>query len=93
VHILSCLHRTLYVGVTNNLERRVLEHRKREQEGFTKRYNVTQLVYFESTHDVSNALAREKEIKKSPRTKKKIALILTTNPEWRNLAADWLKRV
>ncbi len=80
-------NRVLYVGVTNNLTRRVYEHRHKLVAGFTARYNVRKLVYFEETGDIHAAIRREKEIKKWRREKKN-ALIAQTNPEWRDLAED-----
>jgi putative endonuclease len=74
----------LYTGVTNNLKRRVVEHKEKLAEGFTKRYNVTKLVYYEVTDDVRAAIAREKQIKGGSR-QKKIALVNSINPEWRDL--------
>ena len=88
VYILTNKSRTLYTGVTNNLERRLYEHKQKLVPGFASRYNITQLVYFEETQDVHAALAREKEIKGWLR-KKKVALIESTNPEWRDLSASW----
>ncbi len=79
---------TLYVGVTNNLQRRVLEHKDHLVEGFTKKYNITKLVYYGITNDVREAIAREKQIKGWLRHKK-IALIESTNPEWNDLSKDW----
>jgi putative endonuclease len=76
---------TLYTGVTNNLERRVFEHKNHAIEGFTKKYKVTKLVYFEETSDVIAAISREKQIKGWLR-KKKIALIESMNPYWKDLA-------
>ncbi len=87
VYILSSRQRTLYTGVTGDLPRRVQEHRLKLVEGFTKRYNVTQLVYFESTTDVLAAIAREKQIKRWSRSKK-IALVRSMNPEWKDLAVE-----
>ena len=75
---------TLYVGVTNDLIRRVYEHREGEAAGFTKRYDVSMLVYFESHDSIATALQREKNIKHWPR-EWKIDLIVSTNPEWRDL--------
>ncbi len=75
-------------GVTNDLERRVYQHKCKSIEGFTKRYNLTRLVYFESTDDVTIAIAREKQIKGMLRNKK-IELIKTLNPEWKDLSEDW----
>jgi putative endonuclease len=75
----------LYVGVTNDLERRVHEHREKLLEGFTKRYNIKHLVYFESFPDVRAAIAREKQIKGWSRSKK-LGLIRSRNPDWKDLA-------
>ncbi len=75
---------TLYTGVTNDLVRRVGEHKAGTNEGFTKKYRVNKLVYFESTNDVRDAIKREKQIKKWLR-KWKIALIESRNPEWKDL--------
>jgi putative endonuclease len=79
---------TLYVGVTNDLQRRVWEHRNRLFPGFTSRYAIDRLVYAEETSDVTAAIQREKEIKRWRRNKKE-ALIESTNPGWRDLSLDW----
>jgi len=71
----------LYVGVTNDLERRIFEHKNNLMKGFTEKYNVHNLVYFKETGDVNAALAREKEIKKW-RREKKDALVSSMNPQW-----------
>jgi len=81
-------HTVLYVGVTNNLKRRVHEHKHKLVEGFTSKYNVTYLVYDEETSDVRAAIAREKQIKGWVRARK-VALIEASNPAWRDLSADW----
>ena len=88
VYIMSSRYRALYTGVTNDLLRRVDEHRHKLVDGFTKRYNITRLVYFESFTHVRDAIAREKQIKAWSR-QKRIALIRSTNPEWNDLAKDW----
>lgn len=88
VYIMTGRSDTLYTGVTNNLERRVYEHKHGLVEGFTKKYNLTTLVYYETTDDVRSAIAREKQIKGWLRSKK-IALIESTNPQWRDLSAGW----
>ena len=88
VYIMSNKSRTLYTGVTNNLKRRVYEHKHKLTPGFTSKYNVTQLVYFEVTSDVRSAIAHEKQIKGWLRAKK-IALIESVNPTWADLSADW----
>jgi len=76
--------RVIYIGVTNDLERRVFEHKNKLVKGFTEKYNVNKLVYFEETGDVNAALAREKEIKKWRREKKN-ALVTNSNPQWTEL--------
>jgi putative endonuclease len=88
VYIMTNRSGTLYVGVTNDLERRVFEHKTGTNEGFTKRYKMTRLIHFESTTDVRDAVAREKQIKGWTRARK-IALVREINPRWRDLAADW----
>jgi putative endonuclease len=80
--------RTLYTGITNNLERRVQEHKSKTIPGFTQKYNITRLACYEETNDVRDAIAREKQIKGWLRSKK-IALIESINPEWRDLSEDW----
>ena len=81
-------HRVLYIGVTNDLERRLFEHRHELVDGFTKRYHVHRLVYREWFGDVNAAIAREKQLKGWTRAKKN-ALIEEDNPYWKDLAADW----
>lgn len=88
VYIMSNKSRTLYTGVTNNLERRVYEHKQRLTPGFTSKYNITSLVYFEVTQDVHSAIVREKQIKGWLRARK-ISLIETANPEWQDLSSEW----
>lgn len=79
---------TLYVGVTNNLERRLYEHKHKLIEGFTSRYNVDVLVYYEITTDSYSAIAREKQIKSWKRAKKN-QLISENNPAWKDLSLDF----
>ena len=79
----------LYAGVTNNLIRRIYEHKNKLVEGFTKKYNVDRLIYYEVYSEISDAIAREKQIKGWAR-KKKNDLINQTNPEWKDLSADIL---
>ena len=89
VYILTNKHNTtVYTGVTNNLERRLYEHKNKLVDGFTKRYNLDKLVYFDTTTDVQSAIAREKEIKGWTRAKKN-HLINSINPEWKDLSEDW----
>ncbi len=80
-------NKVMYVGMTNDLIRRVHEHKTKAVKGFTERYNVHKLVYFQETLDVNAAMTREKEIKKWRREKKN-ALVRLANPEWRDLAED-----
>lgn len=81
-------NKVMYVGMTNDLLRRVYEHKTKAVKDFTEKYNVSRLVYFEETSDVLAALAREKEIKKWRREKKN-ALVIQANPEWRDLSKDF----
>lgn len=81
---------TLYIGLTNDLVRRVYEHKNKLVPGFTADYNITELVYFEETRDVQSALAREKEIKGWRRARKR-KLIDGLNPTWIDLRCDWYK--
>ena len=85
VYMMTNKSRTLYTGVTNDLERRVYEHKQKLVPGFTAKYNITRLVYFEVTQDVRAAIAREKQIKGWLR-RKKITLIESVNPEWKDLS-------
>ena len=78
----------LYTGITHELAGRVLQHKERKIEGFTKRYNVNKLVYYETYEDVREAIMREKQIKGWLRAKK-IALIESLNPKWEDLSAGW----
>jgi putative endonuclease len=82
---------TLYTGFTNSLERRIWQHKNKTADGFTNRYGVDRLVYFEEFRDVTNAIAREKQLKAGSRAKK-IALIERENPEWLDLAAGWFEQ-
>ena len=79
----------LYTGVTNNLIKRVYEHREKLVEGFTKRYNINKLVYYEEFSDILSAIEREKQIKAGSR-QKKLELINKTNLEWRDLYLEML---
>ena len=87
VYIMSNWSQVLYVGVTNDLTRRVYEHKTKLVSGFTAKYNVTLLVYYEVAEDVLAAIAREKQIRGWLRAKK-IALIESMNPDWRDLSLD-----
>ncbi|MBS4027594.1 MAG: GIY-YIG nuclease family protein [Ignavibacteriales bacterium] len=90
VYILSSVSRTLYVGMTSNLERRMYEHKHKLIKGFTEKYNVNQLMYFEEFRLVFDAIEREKQIK-SWRREKKLNLIETMNPLWRDLSDGWFE--
>ena len=83
-------NKVLYVGVTNNLKRRLYEHKNDLVEGFTKKYRAHKLVYFEETGDVNAALSREKEIK-AWRREKKNHLVNENNPEWLDLSDGWFE--
>jgi putative endonuclease len=85
VYIMTNKSGTLYTGVTNNLERRIFEHKRHLVQGFTKKYKIGKLVYFEETNDIHAAISREKQIKGWLR-KKKIALIESMNPGWKDLS-------
>ncbi len=87
-YIMSSLGGTLYTGVTNNIFNRVLTHKQKRQPGFTQKYNVTRLVYYEVSACIKTAISREKEIKGWKRSKK-ISLIETMNPTWLDLAENW----
>jgi len=78
-------HKVMYVGVTNNLYRRADEHKNKNHKGFTEKYNVNKLVYFEETRDIYAALEREKQIKKWSRIKKN-TLVSLANPDWKDLS-------
>ena len=88
VYIMTNRSRTLYVGVTNDLVRRVYEHKNKMVDGFTKRYHLTILVYYEETGEIQFAIGREKQIKGWLR-KKKIGLIESVNPQWKDLSDGW----
>ena len=89
VYLMTNVTGMLYTGVTNNLERRVYEHKTKSIPGFTARYKIDKLVYYESTNDVIEAITREKQIKGWLR-KKKVALIESLNPKWKDLSEDFL---
>ena len=88
VYILASISGTLYTGMTNDLERRVWEHKEGETPGFTQKYKAKKLVYFDETTDVQSAIEREKQIKGWLR-KKKIELVESMNPKWEDLSRDW----
>jgi len=88
VYILTNSSKTLYTGITNTLQRRLYEHQHHLVAGFTSTYHMTRFVYFEETSDVYAALAREKQIKGWVRAKK-MALIESINPEWRDVSEAW----
>ncbi len=88
VYIMTNKSGTLYIGVTNDLIRRISEHKQRIGGQFTTRYRITRLIYFEETRDIHAALAREKQLKGWTRVKK-LALIASDNPQWIDLSTDW----
>jgi len=91
VYIMTNRSGTLYTGVTNDLMRRVYEHKKKLVEGFIQKYNLTQLVYYEMTESVESAISREKQIKGWLR-RKKIALIESMNSYWKDLSERWYEK-
>ena len=92
VYIMTNRSRTLYIGVTSDLERRVHQHKQKEIAGFTKRYNMTQLAYYEEIPSIRDAITREKQLKGWLRSRK-IALIESMNPQWRDLSEEWYAAV
>jgi putative endonuclease len=88
VYIVTNRSHTLYIGVTNDLERRVYEHRTKKIKGFTSRYNINRLVYYETFRHIESAIEREKQLKGWLRIKK-IQLIESKNKYWDDLAKDW----
>ena len=91
VYIMTNRSKTLYVGITNNLMRRVREHKTRTGSGFTAKYRLDRLIYFERFEYVHNAIEREKRIKGWLRIKK-IALVVSVNPVWEDLSEEWYTR-
>lgn len=93
IYILTNRWRTvLYTGITSHFEGRMWQHKTKALKGFTYKYNCDRLVYFEQYHEVTDAIAREKQIK-AYRREKKIALIESMNPEWKDLAAEWFREL
>ena len=90
VYIMSSQRRVLYTGVTSKLERRVFQHKAHFFGGFTAKYNVSTLVYFERYSNVYRAIGREKELKG---WQKKLSLIESTNPEWKDLSYGWYQKI
>jgi putative endonuclease len=87
-YIIASRSHTLYVGVTGNLHKRIFEHKWKEHDGFTEKYNCDRLVWFEIFQEVGKAIAREKQLK-GWRREKKIALIEKSNPAWIDLSQEW----
>ena len=81
----------LYVGVTNDLQKRAFQHKSKLIPGFTQKYNLHRLIYFEEFGDIRAAIAREKQIKGWLRSRK-VALIMAKNPQWKDLAESWFRR-
>lgn len=89
VYMMASFNQVLYIGVTNDLQKRVYQHKnKTHPDSFTARYQVNRLVYFETFGDVQEAIAREKQLK-SWRREKKIALLQSHNPTWKDLSSEW----
>ncbi len=92
IYILSNWNKqVLYIGVTSNLQKRIWEHKNHQIEGFTDKYNVEKLVYFEDAPDAISAIKREKQIKRWRREKKE-NLIHAMNPDWQDLSEEWYKK-
>jgi putative endonuclease len=91
VYMVASKSRVLYIGMTNNLERRVFEHKNDMIDGFSKQYRCHRLVYYESFEDVRKAIDREKQLKRWNR-EKKVFLIERINPAWEDLAEEWFVR-
>ena len=92
VYIMTNRSQTLYIGVTSELEGRVWKHKNKVYEGFTSRYHVDRLAYYEEYSRIGTALAREKQLK-GWRRAKKIALVISMNPTWLDLSEDWGKPI
>jgi putative endonuclease len=88
IYILTNKSGTLYTGVTGNLKKRLWQHKTKDVEGFTKKYNIDRLIYYETFRNVWSAIAREKQIKGWVR-RRKLELIASMNPEWRDLSDGW----
>ena len=88
VYIMASRSLNLYTGVTNSIYQRALQHKSGEIEGFTKKYNINRLVYYEMFEHIGSAIAREKQVKAWTRAKR-LALIKSMNPTWQDLAEDW----
>jgi putative endonuclease len=88
VYIMASVSGTLYVGFTNDIKQRVWQHKHKQVEGFTKKHNVTRLLYVEVFAEVHTAIGREKQIK-GFRREKKVALIDSLNPAWADLSQEW----
>ena len=87
-YIMTNKSKTIYAGVTNNLLRRIFEHKSKIADGFTKKYNINKLVYYETFTHPNDAIRREKQVKGWLRIKK-IKLIEKLNPEWKDLSEEW----
>src|SRR5260221_6383800 len=90
IYIMSSWSGVLYIGVTSDLVQRVWQHKSKQFGGFTKRYNVTMLVYYEQTTDALATIAREKQLKVWTREKKR-SLVQAKNPKWEDLAEHWFR--
>ena len=88
IYIMASQSGTLYVGMTNDIKKRVYQHKNHLITGFTDKYNIDRLLYFETTSDSVSAILREKQIKKY-RREKKVALVDSQNPAWQDLSKDW----
>jgi putative endonuclease len=91
VYMMASRSLNFYTGITNSIYNRALQHKQGDVDGFTKRYNINRLVYYETFTQIGNAIAREKQIKSWTRAKR-IALIKSKNPAWQDLAEGWGER-
>ena len=89
VYIMTNKSGTLYTGLTNNLERRMYEHKEKLLKGFSEKYNISRLVFYEAFSDIRSAISREKQIKGWVRSKK-IEIIELMNPGWKDLSDEWV---
>lgn len=90
VYIMASKSGTLYIGMTNDIKKRIHDHKKHLIQGFTDKYNIDQLLYVETMSEPNSAIAREKQLK-GWRREKKLALIDKQNPDWQDLSEDWME--
>jgi putative endonuclease len=91
MYIMANVSKMLYTGVTNDLEHRIFQHKAKQIDGFTNKYNIHRLLYFEAFGDIREAIAREKQIKGWLRARK-VELIESVNPDWKDLVPEWMRK-